>query len=221
MRKIAPSILSANFGILEEEIRAVERAGADLIHIDVMDGRFVPNLTFGPPVITSIRAVTRLPFDVHLMIEHPERVISEYAEAGSDFITIHVEAEPHLHRAIQKMKEKGVKAGVSLNPATPLALAEEVLADIDLLLIMTVNPGFGGQEFIQGSLEKIQRARALIDSRAPGVLLEVDGGVKLDNILTIRDAGADIFVAGSAIFHSGDYAKTIGEMKRILDGTAC
>lgn len=220
MGKIAPSILSANFAILEEEIRAVEKAGADLIHIDVMDGRFVPNLTFGPPVIASIRNVTRLPFDVHLMIEHPERVIGEYADAGSDFITIHVEAERHLHRAIQKIKEKGVKAGVSLNPATPLASMEEMLGEIDLLLIMTVNPGFGGQDFIQGSLEKIRRARALIDSRAPGVLLEVDGGVKLDNIMAIRNAGVDIFVAGSAIFHSGDYATTIRNMKRIVGGMA-
>ena len=216
MGKIAPSILSANFGILEEEIRAVEKAGADLIHIDVMDGRFVPNLTFGPPVIASIRHVTRLPFDVHLMIEHPERVIGDYAAAGSDYITIHVEAERHLHRAVQRIKEKGIKAGISLNPATPLALAEEILPAIDLLLIMTVNPGFGGQDFIPGSLEKIRRARSLIDTRAPGVLLEVDGGVKVDNIGAIRDAGCDVFVAGSAIFHSSNYAVTIGAMKGIL-----
>jgi ribulose-phosphate 3-epimerase len=217
MTKIAPSILSADFGNLAGEIGAVEAAGADLIHIDVMDGAFVPNLTLGPPVITSIRKTTKLPFDVHLMIETPGRYIEDYADAGSDFITVHVEAERHLHRTVHAIKERGVKAGVSLNPATPLGQIEEIIADIDLLLIMSVNPGFGGQKFIEQTLQKIQRARALIDKEAPHVLLEVDGGVTLENIATISEAGADILVAGSSIFRSRDYGRTIGEMKNILD----
>jgi len=216
MKKIAPSILSADFGKLAEEIQKVEAAGADLIHVDVMDGHFVPNLTFGPPVIASIRKVTRLPFDVHLMIEKPERAIQDFADAGSDIITIHVEAEPHLHRAIEFIKEKGIKAGVSLNPATPLCLIDEIIEDIDLLMVMSVNPGFGGQQFIESTLAKIKKARTLIDERAPRVLLEVDGGVKLDNMKSIKEAGADIFVAGSAIFKSRDYKQTIQTMKKIL-----
>jgi len=216
MKKIAPSILSADFGKLAEEIQKVEAAGADLIHVDVMDGHFVPNLTFGPPVIASIRKVTRLPFDVHLMIEKPERTIQDFADAGSDIITIHVEAETHLHRAIDFIKEKGIKAGVSLNPATPLCLIDEIIEDIDLLMVMSVNPGFGGQQFIESTLAKIKKARNLIDERAPHVLLEVDGGVKLDNMKSIKEAGADIFVAGSAIFKSRDYKQTIQTMKKIL-----
>jgi ribulose-phosphate 3-epimerase len=217
MTKIAPSILSADFGNLAGEIGAVEAAGADLIHIDVMDGRFVPNLTFGPPVIASIRKTTELPFDVHLMIETPGRYIEEYADAGSDFITVHVEAERHLHRTVHSIKERGIKAGVSLNPATPLGQIGEIIADIDLLLIMSVNPGFGGQKFIEQTLQKIKRARTLIDKEAPHVLLEVDGGVTLENIATISEAGADILVAGSSIFRSRDYGRTIGEMRNILD----
>lgn len=217
MKKIAPSILSADFGNLAGEIRAVEAAGADLIHIDVMDGAFVPNLTLGPPVITSIRKTTGLPFDVHLMIETPGRYIEEYADAGSDFITVHVEAERHLHRTVHSIKERGVKAGVSLNPATPLGQIEEIITDIDLLLIMSVNPGFGGQTFIDKTLQKIKGARALIDNKAPHVLLEVDGGVTLENIATIGEAGADILVAGSSIFRSRDYGHTIREMRTILD----
>jgi ribulose-phosphate 3-epimerase len=217
MTKIAPSILSADFGNLTGEIQAVEKAGADLIHIDVMDGTFVPNLTLGPPVIASIRKTTNLPFDVHLMIETPGRYIGEYADAGSDFITVHVEAERHLHRTVHSIRERGVKAGVSLNPATPLDQIEEIIADIDLLLIMSVNPGFGGQKFIEHTLQKIERARALIDKEAPHVLLEVDGGVTLENIATISEAGADILVAGSSIFRSKDYGRTIGEMRSILD----
>ena len=190
MTKIAPSILSADFGDLAGEIGAVETAGADLIHIDVMDGKFVPNLTLGPPVIASIRKTTDLPFDVHLMIETPSRYIGEYADAGSDFITVHVEAERHLHRTVHSIKERGVKAGVSLNPATPLGQIEENIADLDPLLI---------------------------DKEAPHVLLEVDGGVTLENIATISEAGADILVAGSSIFRSADYNHTIGKMKKILD----
>ncbi len=217
MTKIAPSILAADFGNLAGEIEAVEAAGADLIHIDVMDGKFVPNLTLGPPIIASIRKTTGLPFDVHLMIDTPGRYIGEYADAGSDFITVHVEAERHLHRTVHSIKERGVKAGVSLNPATPLDQIVEIIADIDLLLIMSVNPGFGGQKFIENTLKKIKRARALIDREAPHVLLEVDGGVTLENIATISEAGADILVAGSSIFRSEDYGRTIREMRNILD----
>jgi len=208
--------LSADFSKLGEEIQNVEEAGADLIHIDVMDGHFVPNLTFGPPVIASIRKVTRLPFDVHLMIENPERFIQDFVDAGSDIITIHCEAETHLHRAIESIKEKGIQAGVSLNPATPLCMIDEIIEYIDSIMIMSVNPGFGGQKCIDTVIPKIEKARKMIDTRAPHVRLEVDGGIKLDNIALFRDAGADIFVAGSAIFGSGDYITSIGEMKKIL-----
>jgi len=209
--------LSADFSKLGEEIQNVEEAGADLIHIDVMDGHFVPNLTFGPPVIASIRKVTRLPFDVHLMIENPERFIQDFVDAGSDIITIHCEAETHLHRAIESIKEKGIQAGVSLNPATPLCMIDEIIEYIDSIMIMSVNPGFGGQKCIDKVIPKIEKARKMIDTRAPHVRLEVDGGIKLDNIALFRDAGADIFVAGSAIFGSGDYVTSIGEMKKILE----
>ena len=208
--------MSADFSKLGEEIQNAEEAGADLIHIDVMDGHFVPNLTFGPPVIASIRKVTRLPFDVHLMIENPERFIQDFVDAGSDIITIHCEAETHLHRAIESIKEKGIQAGVSLNPATPLCMIDEIIEYIDSIMIMSVNPGFGGQKCIDTVIPKIEKARKMIDTRAPHVRLEVDGGIKLDNIALFRDAGADIFVAGSAIFGSGDYITSIGEMKKIL-----
>ena len=213
MKLIAPSILSADFSRLGEEIAAVEAAGADWIHVDVMDGRFVPNITIGPVVVASIRKATRLPFDVHLMIESPERFIDGFAGAGADTITVHVEAAAHLHRTVAMIREKGLRAGVSLNPATPLALVEPILPDIDLLLVMTVNPGFGGQKFISGMIPKIAAAKRMIRKAAPEVLLEVDGGVHLKNIRSIADAGADVLVAGSAIFGSRDYAATIGAMK--------
>ena len=213
MKLIAPSILSADFSRLGEEIAAVEAAGADWIHVDVMDGRFVPNITIGPVVVASIRKATRLPFDVHLMIESPERFIDGFAGAGADTITVHVEAAAHLHRTVAMIREKGLRAGVSLNPATPLALVEPILPDIDLLLVMTVNPGFGGQKFISGMIPKIAAAKRMIRKAAPEVLLEVDGGVHLKNIRSIADAGADVLVAGSAIFGSHDYAATIGAMK--------
>jgi ribulose-phosphate 3-epimerase len=220
MKMIAPSILSADFSRLGEEIAAVEAAGADWVHIDVMDGRFVPNITLGPGLIASIRKTTKLPFDVHLMIENPERYIDSFAEAGSDWITVHAEATVHLHRTVAMIREKGLKAGVSLNPATPLCLVEPILPDIDLLLIMTVNPGFGGQTFIGGMLPKIAAARRMIDQIAPEILLEVDGGVTLKNIRTVADAGADVLVAGSAVFGSGDYAATIGAMKTAIETPA-
>lgn len=216
MIRLAPSILSADFARLGEEIAAVEDAGADFIHVDVMDGRFVPNLTIGPPIIRSIRKVTELPLDVHLMIEEPDRSLEDYIAAGCDVITVHAEAVTHLHRTVETIRKGGSKAGVSLNPATPLSFLDHIIDDIDLLLIMTVNPGFGGQSFIETMLPKITEARRLIDSRKPGVFLEVDGGVTVDNIATIAGAGADVLVAGSAIFSSGDYGATMRLMRRNL-----
>ncbi|MDI9570813.1 MAG: ribulose-phosphate 3-epimerase [Pseudomonadota bacterium] len=213
MRIIAPSILSADFSRLGEEIRAVEAAGADWIHIDVMDGHFVPNLTIGPGVVASLRRITRLPFDVHLMIAEPDRYLDAFLAAGSDFLTVHAEAVVHLHRAIAYIKEKGVKAGVSINPATPPAMIEPVLADIDLLLVMTVNPGFGGQKFIPTMIPKIQAARRMIDETAPHVVLEVDGGITVANIDTAAAAGATAFVAGNAVFSSPDYRQAITALK--------
>jgi ribulose-phosphate 3-epimerase len=215
-KQIAPSILSADFSRLGEEIKAVEKAGADLIHVDVMDGHYVPNITIGPGVVSSLRKTTGLPFDVHLMIEDPDRYIDAFVEAGSNIITVHAEAVIHLHRTVHYIKGKGVKVGVSLNPSTPLACVEEILPDIDLLLIMTVNPGFGGQKFISGMLPKIRKARELAHTRGLKMAIEVDGGVTAENIGTLAEAGADIFVAGAAIFGSPSYAETIGKMKGIL-----
>ncbi|MBI3604271.1 MAG: ribulose-phosphate 3-epimerase [Nitrospirae bacterium] len=211
--RIAPSILSADFARLAEEVARVEAAGADLLHIDVMDGHFVPNLTVGPPIVEALRKVTRLPLDVHLMMTNPDAFIPEFAAAGADYLTVHVEACPHLHRTVQSIKERGVKAGVTLNPATPLNTVEEILADADLLLVMSVNPGFGGQHFIPSVLDKIARARQLIDRTGSTALLEVDGGVKVANAAVIIQAGADILVSGSAIFSSSDYGKTIHALR--------
>jgi ribulose-phosphate 3-epimerase len=210
---IAPSILSADFARLADEVACVEAGGADLLHIDVMDGHFVPNLTAGPPIVAAIRKVTKLPLDVHLMITNPDAFIPEFAEAGADYLTVHVETCPHLHRTMQLIKERGVKAGVTLNPATSLTSVEEILPEADLLLIMSVNPGFGGQQFIPSTLQKVQRARLLIDRLHGHAALEVDGGVKVDNAAQIIQAGADILVAGSAIFASKDYAATIAALR--------
>jgi len=215
-RKIAPSILSANFARLEDEINQVVQAGADLIHVDVMDGHFVPNLTIGPVVIDAIRDICSLPLDVHLMIEQPERYLKDFADAGSNILTVHVETCPHLHRTLQSIKELGVKAGVTLNPATPLNTIENIIEDVDLLLIMSVNPGFGGQSFIQNCLKKLMAARKLIDERNPRVELEVDGGIKIENIQKISATGVDIFVAGSAIFESQNYKETIEQMRKAV-----
>ncbi len=214
--KIAPSILSADFAHLADEIAKVTEAGADMIHVDVMDGHFVPNFTIGPPIVKAIRKVTRLPLDVHLMMTNPEDFIHDFIKAGSNYITVHVETCPHLHRTIQSIKEEGVKAGVTLNPATPLASVEEILGEVDLLLIMSVNPGFGGQSFIPSTLEKLRRARKMIDQRGLNVELEIDGGVKVENIAAMAQAGADIFVSGSAIFHSKDYKDTIQKMRAAI-----
>lgn len=220
MVKIAPSILSADFGRLSEEILAIERAGADYVHVDVMDGHFVPNITIGPLVVEAARRATRLPLDVHLMIENPDLYIPQFAEEGADIITVHQEAVPHLHRTVQLIKSLGKKAGVSINPATPVSTLDVILEEIDLVLVMSVNPGFGGQSFIESCLPKIESLRRLIDQRGLQVELEVDGGVKTDNISRIAAAGADVFVAGSAVFNSEDYAATIRELKQQGDGGA-
>jgi len=213
MVKIAPSILSADFSRLGEEIRAIEAGGADYVHIDVMDGHFVPNITIGPLMVEAVRKVTRLPLDVHLMIENPDRYIPEFARAGADLITVHQEAVPHLHRTVQLIKSLGKQAGVSLNPATPAAALDVILEDLDLVLVMTVNPGFGGQGFIDSCLPKITALRREIDRRGLAVELEIDGGVKIDNIGKVANAGADVFVAGSAVFGTPDYAATIAALR--------
>jgi len=213
---IAPSILSADFGRLAEEIKLAEEAGADLIHIDVMDGLFVPNITVGPLIVEAVKKVSTLPLDVHLMIVNPEKYINDFIKAGADILTVHVEASVHLHRTIGNIKEKGAKAGVSLNPATTLHTIEEIVNDIDLLLIMSVNPGFGGQSFIPYSIEKIKKARNLIENRNKKVLIEVDGGIKLDNSSTVVKAGADILIMGSEFFGQKDYKEFMKKLRKIL-----
>ena len=212
---IAPSILSADFARLADEVALVEQGGADLLHVDVMDGHFVPNLTVGPPIIEALKKVTKLPLDLHLMMTNADAFIAEFAAAGADYLTVHVEACPHLHRTVQAIKERGVKAGVTLNPATSLSTLEEILPDADLILIMSVNPGFGGQTFIPSCLQKVAAARHMIDRKASHALLEVDGGVKIDNAGQIVAAGADVLVAGSAVFSSPDYAATIASLRAV------
>ncbi len=216
MKKIAPSILSADFCRLGDEIRAVEAAGADYIHIDVMDGHFVPNITIGPLVVEAVRKVTKLPLDVHLMIEQPERYVDDFAKAGADIIVVHAEATCHLNRLVQQIKGLGKKAGVSLNPATPLNSLDYILEELDLVLLMTVNPGFGGQSFIESCIPKIQRLRGMLDRLGSEAELEIDGGVKPSNIARIAHAGADVLVAGSAVFGTDDYPGVIKEMKRLI-----
>jgi ribulose-phosphate 3-epimerase len=213
MIRIAPSILSADFGRLAEEVRAITDAGADYVHVDVMDGHFVPNLTIGPPVIKAIRRATGLPLDVHLMIETPERWVHEYADAGADIVCVHVEACVHLHRTLQLIRGEGKKVAVSLNPATPLDAIEYVLDLVDMVLLMTVNPGFGGQSFIPQVLPKIRSLRDRADARGLNLDIEVDGGIKVDNVGAVARAGANVFVSGSGIFGEASYAETIAEMR--------
>lgn len=214
---IAPSILSADFSRLGEEIEAVEAAGADWIHVDVMDGHFVPNITVGPLVVKAARKATSLPLDVHLMIENADRYIEDFVRAGSDYLVVHAEACPHLQRTLTHIREQGCKAGVSLNPATPLSALDYVLSDLDLVLIMSVNPGFGGQSFIPQVLDKIRDLRRRLDGLDREVLLEVDGGIKVDNIGEVARAGVDAFVAGSAVFGSKDYGQTIARMREEIE----
>ncbi len=214
--KISPSILSADFARLGEEVRAVEKSGADYIHVDVMDGHFVPNLTIGPAIVKAVRRCTSLPLDVHLMIERPDNFLSDFAQAGANILTVHVEAVIHLNRTLSEIRKFGMRAGVSLNPATPVCLIEPSLDYADLVLVMSVNPGFGGQELIPEVLPKIKEIRRLIIRKGLPVELEVDGGIKAGNIGAVADAGADVFVSGSGIFGTPDYAKTIAAMKEII-----
>jgi ribulose-phosphate 3-epimerase len=213
MTIVAPSILSADFSRLGEEIKSVEGAGADWIHVDVMDGHFVPNITIGPPVVKSLRKITKLPLDVHLMIENVDLYIPEFAEAGADIITIHQEACVHLHRSVSLIKEHGKKAGVAINPGTPVETLRSIIAEIDLALIMSVNPGFGGQSFIESSIDKVLALKGMIEQSGSSALIEIDGGITSDNCDRVTSAGVNALVAGSAVFKSDDYAKIISTLK--------
>jgi ribulose-phosphate 3-epimerase len=201
---VAPSILSADFGHLADQIAAAERGGAGVVHVDVMDGHFVPNITLGPPVVKAVRKATRLPIDVHLMIENADRYLDAFADAGANWISVHVEAVPHLQRTVAHLRHRQLRAGVVLNPATPLVALEEILPELDYVLVMSVNPGFGGQTFLPGSLDKLRRLRALLATRGLSAQVEVDGGVDVTNIRSVKEAGAEVIVAGSAVFGAGD-----------------
>ncbi len=213
MKAIAPSILSADFANLGDDIRAVEAAGADWIHVDVMDGRFVPNITMGPLVVEAVRRCTNLTIDVHLMIESPERYVADFARAGADYIAVHQEACTHLHRTIQQIRETGAKPGVALNPATPVETLKWVIEDLDFVLVMSVNPGYGGQQFIPSALDKVAQLKKMIEGRGLSTLIQIDGGVNPGTIARIAAAGGDVFVAGSAIFGSDDYQAAINALK--------
>ena len=214
--KIAPSILSADFARLGAQVAQAEAAGADYIHVDVMDGHFVPNLTIGPLVVQAVRRSTGLPLDVHLMMEAPERYLEAFCRAGAGILTVHVETCPHLHRTVQQIKELGCRAGVTLNPATPVVSLQEIVPYVDLVLVMTVNPGFGGQEFIEGSLPKIRQVRAMLDAQNPEAELEVDGGIDPDTAPWVVEAGATVLVAGAAIFGQDDVAEAIRQIRNVL-----
>jgi len=211
--RIAPSILSADFGRLADEVRAVEAAGADWIHVDVMDGRFVPNITIGPLVVEAVRKVTRLPIDAHLMIVEPERYVEAFAKAGADLISVHAEVSPHLHRTIQAIRAAGARPSVALNPSTPLDCLEYVLGDVDMVLLMTVNPGFGGQSYIPAVTEKVRRLRRMADERGQELEIQVDGGVKASTVGEVARAGANVLVAGTAVFGAKDYRAAVRDLR--------
>jgi ribulose-phosphate 3-epimerase len=211
--RIAPSILSADFGRLAEEVRAVEAAGADWIHVDVMDGRFVPNITIGPLVVEAVRKVTRLPIDAHLMIVEPERYVDAFAKAGANLISVHAEVSPHLHRTIQAIRAAGARPAVALNPSTPLDGLEYVLGDVDMVLLMTVNPGFGGQGYIPAVTEKVRRLRRMADERGQELEIQVDGGIKPSTVGAVAQAGANVFVAGTAVFGAKDYRAAVQDIR--------
>jgi len=216
MIKISPSILSANFARLGEEVKELEKYGADLIHIDVMDGMFVPNISFGIPVIKSIRPITNLPFDVHLMIEEPARYVENFVKVGADIITIHYEADKHLDRTINYIKSFGIKAGIALNPATPVSSIKHIISEVDMVLIMSVNPGFGGQKYIEYCGDKIKEVKNLSNTYNKDLLIEVDGGVGIENIKKIVECGANVIVAGSAVFKNGNIEKNIRDLKEVF-----
>ena len=211
--KISPSILSADFGILKDQVARLEAGGADYLHVDVMDGVFVPNLSIGVPIVEALRKITTLPLDVHLMIIRPENLAGAFARAGADLITVHAESDPNLHRTLTTIRRDGKKAGVALNPGTPVSTVADLLTEVDLVLVMTVNPGFGGQDLIPFTIEKVKKMRALIDASAGSPELEADGGIKLDNVETIGRAGADVIVSGSGIMGRADYGRVISEMR--------
>lgn len=214
MALLAPSLLSADFVRLAEEIARVEAAGADWLHLDIMDGHFVPNLTFGPPIVAAIRKISKLPLDVHLMVSNPAALVEQFAEAGANYLTVHVETEPHLHRLVNRIRELGVKPAVTLNPATSVDLLDEILSEVDMVLVMSVNPGFGGQKFIPASLDKIRRLRQKLKRLDRQVLIEVDGGVNQETAPQLIEAGVDVLVAGSAVFGSADMKATIAALKQ-------
>lgn len=217
MKLIAPSVLSADFSRIEQQVKMITEAGADLLHLDVMDGHFVPNITFGPKMVADIRKLTNLPLDVHLMISEPEKYVNEFAKAGADWISVHYEASDHLNRLVQQVKDAGAKAGVVVNPATNVNVLEEILPYADFILLMSVNPGFGGQKFIESSTEKAKKLSAMIQSSGNKAFIEMDGGIGTGNIKMLSDAGVNVFVAGNSVFGSKDPAGTIAEMKKLIN----
>lgn len=216
MKLIAPSVLSADFSKIDSEIKMITEAGADLLHLDVMDGHFVPNITFGPKMVADIRKLTKLPLDVHLMISEPEKYAEGFAKAGADWISVHYEASDHLNRLVNQIKDCGAKAGVVINPATPVSVLEEIADDADFILLMSVNPGFGGQKFINGSAEKAVKLAEMIKQNNTDTFIEMDGGIGLDNIKMLSDSGVNVFVAGNSIFGSKDPKDTISKMKKLI-----